>query len=143
MSETMTTPDGERPRVLLADDEPDITESIRFCLEQEGCEVETASNGHEALGAVRAWAPHLVLLDVMMPKENGYRVCRFVKEDAERSGKDAPLVFLVTARKLDDPERERTFAEFSQCDGVVYKPFDMEAIVELVKAKLAQRLAPV
>ena len=68
----------ERPRILVVDDEADISATVAFCLEQEGFDVKTAGNGYEALGVVRAWLPHLVLLDVMMPGENGYRVCRLV-----------------------------------------------------------------
>ena len=136
---TINGTDGEVPRILIADDESDIAETVRFCLEQEGCEVQVACNGHEALGAIRAWRPHVALLDVMMPRENGYRVCRFAKEDAD-AGLIPPItIFLVTARKLDDPERERTFAEFSRCDGVVYKPFDLEELLSLVKRHLAER----
>lgn len=123
---------AEAPRVLLVDDEPDIIEPVRFCLEQEGYDVQTACNGHEALGAVRAWAPQLVLLDVMLPRENGYRVSRFVKEDVARHAIAPVKVVLVTARKLDDPEREKAFAEFSQADGVVYKPFDLDELLDLV-----------
>lgn len=131
---------GEVPRILLADDEPDIAETLRFCLEQEGCEVQVACNGHEALGAIRSFRPHVALLDVMMPRENGYRVCRFAKEDADRGAIPPLRIYLVTARKLDDPERERTFAEFSRCDGVVYKPFDLEELLALVRNELAERV---
>jgi CheY-like chemotaxis protein len=121
-------------RVLLVDDEPDLTSSVAYCLEQEGHEVKTAVNGWEALGAVRAWQPHLVLLDVMMPHENGYRVSRFIKEDVRR-GLLPPLgVILVTARKLDDPDRERTFADFSCADGVIYKPYDLDELLDHVRA---------
>ena len=120
-------------RVLVVDDEPDISETIKFCLEQEGYEVRTASNGYEALGMARAWQPRLVLLDVMLPGENGYRVSRLIKEDSERGTMRETAVLLVTARKLDDPEREQTFAEFSRADGVIYKPFDLDHLIETVR----------
>jgi CheY-like chemotaxis protein len=129
-----TMGDGsETVRVLVVDDECDISESVRFCLEQEGFEVKTACNGYEALGTVRAWQPHVVLLDVMIPGENGYRVSRMVKEDVERGVIGPVAVVLVTARKLDDPQREETFADFSRADGVVYKPFDIDDIIAVVK----------
>ncbi len=129
-------------RILLVDDEPDITAPLLFCLQQEGYDVRTAENGYEALGAVRAWQPQLVLLDVMLPKENGYRVSRFVKEDVARGVLPPVHVVLVTARKLDDPEREKSFAEFSQADAVVYKPFDIEAMLAMVR-RLAGEPVPV
>ena len=102
--------------------------------------MQVARNGHEALGAIRAWKPHVALLDVMMPRENGYRVSRFAKEDVDR-GLIPPLtILLVTARKLDDTEREQTFAEFSRCDGVVYKPFDLEELLSLVREHAVNRI---
>ena len=138
MLTTMHDAEGETPRVLIADDESDIAETLRFCLEQEGCEVQVARNGHEALGAIRSWRPHVALLDVMMPRENGYRVCRFAKEDADRGAIPPVKIFLVTARRLDDAKREQTFAEFSRCDGVIYKPFDLEDLIAKVRMHLLE-----
>lgn len=129
----------ERKRALVADDESDIGETIKFCLEQEGFEVRTACNGYEALGAVRAWSPHVVLLDVMMPLENGYRVSRFIKEDVDRGLLRPTPVLLVTARKLEDADREQTFAEFSRADGVIYKPFDLDELVARVQDLVGAR----
>src|SRR6185295_10022632 len=112
---------------------------VRFCLEQEGYAVMTAANGYEALGIVRAWQPHVVLLDVMLPGENGYRVSRLVKEDEERGALPPVAVVLVTARKLDDPEREQTFAQFSRADRVVYKPFDIDELLGTVRELTQER----
>ena len=123
-------------RILVVDDEPVISETVRFCLEQEGYEVRTACNGWEALGAVRSWQPHLVLLDVMLPHENGYRVSRLVKEDVDRGLLPPTAIALVTARKLDDKEREKTFADFSGADRVIYKPFDIDELVGAVSELL-------
>ncbi|MFQ5543947.1 MAG: response regulator transcription factor [Nitrospiria bacterium] len=120
-----------KQKVLIVDDEPDILESIRYHLEQENYDVSTARNGWEALGAVRAVAPDLVLMDVMMPKENGYRVSKMIKEDVA-SGRipNKMPVILLTARKLDqDPDREKMFGAFSQADNVIYKPFEMDELV--------------
>ncbi len=119
-----------KKKVLIVDDEPDILEGIQFHLEGEGYEVFTAINGWEALGAVRAIDPDLVLMDVMMPKENGYRVAKMIKDDirASKISKDVPIIIL-TARKLDtEPEREKMFDEFSQADVVLYKPFDLDEL---------------
>lgn len=125
--------EGETLRVLVVDDEPDIAESVKFCLEQEGYDVRSACNGWEALGAVRTFAPHVVLLDVMLPHENGYRVSRLIKEDADRGAIGMTAVALVTARKLEDPEREQTFSEFSRADRVLYKPFDIDDLLTAVR----------
>ena len=123
-------------KILIVDDEPDLVETLQFRLEHEGYETIVATNGWEALGAVRAQEPDLVLLDVMLPKENGYRVSKMIKEDqkAGRLPKTMP-VFLLTARNLSsEPEREGSFRDFSQADDVIYKPFDMEELMEKVRA---------
>lgn len=132
----------DKKKILVVDDEPDILESIEFHLEQEDYDVFTAVNGWEALGAVRAIEPDLVLIDVMMPKENGYRVTKMIKEDvaAGRIAKKMPVIIL-TARKLDShPEREKMFGEFSQADIVIYKPFDLDELAKHVKALLGNEV---
>lgn len=73
------------PRILLVDDEPDIVETVEYVLLREGFVVLTATNGIEAIDAVRRHRPDVVLLDVMLPGENGYRVARTIRDD-ERAG---------------------------------------------------------
>ena len=138
MNDFLPDSTGHEPlRVLVADDDNDIAETVRFCLEQEGFEVRIARNGYEALGAAHAWKPDIVLLDVMMPRENGYRVSRFLKEAIDASTLPPMSIVLVTARRLEDPDREQTFSEFSRADEVLYKPFEMDELIGLVR-----RLAP-
>ena len=64
-------------KVLIADDEPDILEILKYNLTNEGYEVITAKDGDEALEKARRHSPDLVVLDVMMPKKTGVEVCRF------------------------------------------------------------------
>lgn len=128
----------DKKKVLIVDDEPDILEGIQFHLEQEGHEVFTAINGWEALGAVRAIEPDLVVMDVMMPKENGYRVSKMIKEDlaAAKIARKLPII-LLTARRLDaDPEREGMFDHFSQADMILYKPFNLDELAVKVRGLL-------
>ncbi len=124
-----------KPRILLVDDEADIVETIRFALDMEGYDVLTASNGLEGLEKARKELPDLILMDVMMPKENGYRVSQMIRQD-EKEGKIAKRIpiILLTARNLeDDPEREKMFMNFSQADSVVYKPFEMDDLLKHVR----------
>ena len=74
-----------KPRILLVDDEPDLVDTVKFRLEQEGYEVATAADGLEALDQARRLEPDLIILDVMMPKENSRRpgVGKNVKENAD------------------------------------------------------------
>lgn len=126
-------------KILVADDEPDVLESLKFRLLLEGYEVATAADGLEALGAARSGQPDLVLLDVMMPRENGYRISRLLREDEARGVYPEGLrIVLLTARNLaSDPERERIFLEFSRADLMLYKPFDLELLVERIARLLA------
>jgi len=73
-------------RVVLVDDEPNIRETVAFILEAEGVEVETAGDGMEGLEAVRRCRPRVVLLDVMMPRLDGYEVCREIRRDPDLDG---------------------------------------------------------
>jgi DNA-binding response OmpR family regulator len=116
--------------ILIADDDSDILETLTFRLEQRGFHVVQAHDGEEAMQAFRASAPDLVILDVMMPKENGYRVARMIKE--EKTFRKIPII-LLTARNLEAyPDREKMFMDFSHADEVVYKPFEMEKLLESI-----------
>ncbi len=80
-------------RVLAVDDSPTILEMIKAILISGGYEVITASDGQEALNAARAEVPDLILLDVMLPKLDGYRVCRLLKFDQKYKG--IPIIMLT------------------------------------------------
>lgn len=90
---------GVPQEVLVADDERDIREGICALLESEGYRVRSAADGEDALRACRERKPDLLLLDVMMPKMNGYRVCGEIR----REYPDLPVIFL-TARDADTDE---------------------------------------
>jgi len=127
-----------KAKILVVDDEADIVESIRFNLELEGYEVITAADGAGALERARREHPDLIVMDVMMPIENGYRVARHLMEDyaAGRLASRIPTI-LVTARNLGpDSERERIFMDFSHVDAMIYKPFAMDDLIGRIQALL-------
>ena len=125
-------------KLLIADDEEDLLETLRLRFEIEGYEVLTAANGLEALATARERSPDLILLDVMMPGENGYRVARQIRQEESASGSPSRVpIVLLTARVLSsEPGREQMFMEFSGADRMVYKPFEMEDLVQLVRELL-------
>lgn len=125
----------------MVDDEPDVVETVRYRLEQAGHEVETADNGLVALGMVRASSYDLLILDVMLPGENGYRVAHYVREDEQQGVYENRLpIILLTARDLSaEPDREKMFMDFSGADRVIYKPFDLDDLAGLVEELLDQR----
>ncbi len=126
--------------ILLVDDDLDILETTKVALERAGFEVLTATNGLEALGAVRISRPDLILLDVMLPGENGYRVARAIREDEETGVYERRnKIILVTARDLStDPDREDIFQDFARPDDVVYKPFDLHDLLLKVRELLEE-----
>ena len=124
-------------KIIVVDDDSDIRETISFALEQEGYRVICTDNGWDALGAVRATQPNLVILDVILPRENGYRVSGLIKDDSKKGvyQKDIPII-LLTGRPMNDPDAMKVAIEFSQADYIMYKPFDMEQLVIKVKELL-------
>ena len=120
-------------RVLIADDEPNIVLSLEFLMEQSGYEVRVARNGEEALAAIEAFQPDLVLLDVMMPRKSGYEVLQAIRADPARRG---TRVILLTAKGRDvDVEKGLGLG----ADAYVTKPFATRELVARVRAMLDGR----
>lgn len=116
--------------VLVVDDEPNIVLSIKFLMKQKGYEVRTASNGAEALAALHDQVPDLILLDVMMPKPDGYEVCQKIRATAQ--WRDIPVIMLTA--KGREVEREKGFA--MGADDYITKPFATQELVAKVQAIL-------
>jgi len=126
-------------RVLVVDDEKVINRVLSDILRKEGFEVDASFDGHQALAAFKTFRPHLVIMDVMMPKENGYRVARRIKTACRtcRTLRE-PKIMLLTARDLShDPTRENTMHLFSLADTYMYKPFVVEELLEKVRSLLS------
>jgi two-component system, OmpR family, response regulator RegX3 len=117
-------------RILLADDEKDLLETVSYALRHHGLEVECVEDGEAALAAGRSGAFDLVLLDVMMPKLSGIDVCRTL-----RSESDLPIVML-TAK---DAELDRVLGLELGADDYVTKPFSMAELLSRIRAVLRRR----
>jgi DNA-binding response OmpR family regulator len=129
----------DEPRILLVDDEEDIVETVRYSLELRGYHVDVAYDGVSALAKARTGHYQLMILDVMLPGRNGYEVSRMLKEDMEK-GRISPFkILLLTARKLDHAYREEFVSTWSKADDCVYKPFELEDLIE----RIQQMLEPV
>lgn len=124
-------------KILVVDDKSDIVEIVSFCLLQEGFEVSAAFDGHQALEKARAGEPDLIVLDVMLPVENGYQVARSLREDHQK-GKlsKRPKILLLTARTVADRQREDFLQTWSGADAVMYKPFEVEELLDRVMGLL-------
>jgi CheY-like chemotaxis protein len=120
-------------RILIVDDNRDSAESLALLLEIEGNEVFTAHDGEQALAAIEAHRPDAVLLDIGLPKINGYEVARRVR--AEPWGKDVVLIALTGWGQEEDRRRSHE-AGF---DGHLVKPADPVALAQLLHSLLPSR----
>jgi DNA-binding response OmpR family regulator len=121
---------SDKSRILIVDDEADLVAVLRVGLEIEGFDVIEAADGEEGLRLAREQKPALMLLDLMLPKLDGYKVCRALKFD-ERY-KSLPILIL-SARS---GEQDRRLALDMGADGFITKPYEMKDLVAKVKHKL-------
>jgi two-component system OmpR family response regulator len=112
---------ASKPRVLVVDDEENISFLVESALQLDGIDTAKAADGFQAIAAVKTYQPHAIVLDVMMPGIDGFEVLRRLRSD----GVKTPVVFLTARDGLDDKVRGLS----SGADDYVVKPF---AIVELV-----------
>ncbi|MAG97684.1 MAG: response regulator [Alphaproteobacteria bacterium] len=119
--------------VLIADDETNIVLSLKFIMEQAGYGVRVAGDGEEAMAAIESEIPDLVLLDVMMPKRNGYDVCQAIRANPDWQG---IRVIMLTA-KGREVEREKGLA--LGADDYITKPFSTRDVVSKVKVLLGDQ----
>ncbi|MDI6807520.1 MAG: response regulator [Candidatus Eisenbacteria bacterium] len=132
----------KRGRILVVDDEEDVLTTLRHVFELNGFDVLLARNGAETLDIARRESPDLIVLDVMLPGQNGYEISRILKEEIEKGSirRDMKIVIL-TARKLDSSEREEFISTWAKADGYLYKPFKMEELIETVETLLGVKPA--
>lgn len=119
-------------KVLIVDDEQDIVESLQFVLEAAGFECHCAYNGEEGLNLAREILPDLIILDVMMPKINGFKICRLLKYDSKY--RNIPILMVTARSQMEDKQ----IGEETGVDEYITKPFELDEIVEKVKGYLGK-----
>jgi two-component system phosphate regulon response regulator PhoB len=117
----MTTTQGKR--ILIVDDEPDVTELVTYKLKREGYEVECIHNPLEIVGKARDFRPDLFILDIMMPELDGLKVCRLIRADKELS--EIPIIFLTAKGEVED----RIAGLEHGADDYIPKPFDTKELI--------------
>ncbi|MGF1502610.1 MAG: response regulator transcription factor [Paracoccaceae bacterium] len=121
--------------ILLVDDEPNIAFSLEYLMKRDGYEVRTAADGEAALARVREKKPDLVLLDVMMPKRDGYDVCQTLRADPATA--DVKIVVLTARGGALDGEKALALG----ADAFFSKPFGVEELSLRVRELLGERPA--
>jgi DNA-binding response OmpR family regulator len=116
--------------ILVVEDEPNIVLSLQFLMKKAGFDVRVASDGEQALAAVKDRAPDLILLDVMIPKRDGYDVCQTIRSNPAWSG----IYIIMLTAKGREVDREKGIA--LGANDYVTKPFSTRDLTEKVKQLL-------
>ena len=121
---------SESKKILIVDDEQDIVETLKFMLEAQGYECFCAYDGEAGLTLAKEIIPDLMILDVMMPKMNGYKISRLLKYDNKY--KNIPII-MVTARSQDD---DKAIGQETGVNEYVTKPFELDDLISKVNKYL-------
>lgn len=121
--------------ILVVDDDPDLVETVAMMLESKGCEIGRAYDGVEGQESIRQRRPDLIVLDVMMPRKDGYQLCAELK--ADESTRSIPIV-LLTAVGEAVPTTSYTHADgmSTEADEYIAKPIDIESMWNIVSGLL-------
>lgn len=122
--------DTKPKRILVVDDEPDVTDLVAYHLKSKGFTVETLNDPNSSIGTARSFLPDLVILDVMMPELNGIQICRMLRADPKL--KSVPVVFLTAKAE----EGDRIQGLETGADDYICKPFSTKELVLRVQTIL-------
>ena len=126
---------NEKTRILLVDDEPDFCAIVQGNLEKEGFDVEVAYDGTEGLEKIKSNPPDAIILDVMMPEMDGYKVCKELKGDEKY--KDIPILMLTAVADKVSSTRYSHYDGISmEADDYLPKPASAEDITSSIKSLL-------
>lgn len=120
-----------KPKVLVVDDEENISFLVASALKLDGCELRVAATGREAVDAAEKFAPDVIVLDVMLPDFDGFEVLRRIRN----AGCSAPVLFLTARDDTDDKVR----GLMAGGDDYIVKPFVLEELVARVQVQLRRR----
>ncbi len=118
--------DTSKKRILVIEDEPDIVRGLRDALEFEGFEVQARGTGAEGLAAALDWGPDAVLLDLMLPDDNGYRVCETLRQ------RDETVPIIILTAKAQESDKIRGLD--AGADDYVTKPFSVAELIARINA---------
>ena len=122
-------------RILLVDDEPDLLSTLKKRLETNNYEVITASDGMEALSKAKKEKPDLIILDLMLPKMDGYKVCRMLKFDEKY--KHIPIIMFTARAEVEDEK----LGQETGADAYITKPFETNNLLSKVEELLSRKEA--
>ena len=115
-------------KVMVIDDSKTIRRTAETLLKKEGCDVITVDNGYEALSQISDLEPHIIFVDIMMPRLDGYKTCALIKMNSEH--KSTPVIMLSSKDGLFDKAKGRIVG----ADSYVTKPFSKNELLEAIQA---------
>ncbi|MBQ8285327.1 MAG: response regulator [Thermoguttaceae bacterium] len=128
----MNSTEQDKKRILIVDDDPEISESTRLALEALGYEVEVARDGATGLALAERRRPDLMILDMMMPKRSGFLVLETLRQID-----DFPTrISMITA---NEGNRHKEYAEKLGVDAYIRKPFPMDELIDAIERVLNER----
>ncbi|MBU0686850.1 MAG: response regulator [Candidatus Margulisbacteria bacterium] len=122
----------KKPHILVIEDDPDMVEAIKIRFEANNFDVSVALDGIEGLSKARTKNPDLIILDIMLPKLDGFKLCRMLKYDEKY--KSIPIIMLTAKIQKSDVSRGKEVG----ADAYITKPFKSEELIEKVKEFLAK-----
>ena len=127
-------------KILVVDDDPDIVDALYVLLEGEGYDVVSASNGEEGLARIKEENPDLIILDLLMPKLDGYGVCKTLQDPRWSKWKDIPILVLTSVREEASQRRyELETGVRMDVDDYVEKPIDPDVVMTRVRKIMARK----
>ncbi len=127
-------------KILVVDDDPDILDAVAMILESQGYEVVTARDGIEGLATLKAEQPDLMILDLLMPKMDGFAVCKELQDPKWSEHKDTPILILTSVR--EDASRRRYELETGReldIDDYLEKPMSPDVLLKRVSTLMEKK----
>jgi DNA-binding response OmpR family regulator len=127
-------------KILVVDDDPDILDAVMMILESQGYQVVTARDGIEGLAMLKAEQPDLMILDLMMPKMDGFAVCKELQDPRWSKHKDIPILILTSVR--EDASRRRYELETGlelNVDDYLEKPMAPDVLIKRVSTLMEKK----
>ena len=124
---------SEKVKILIVEDEAEMREAIKLRLEANQFEVITAADGSEGLSKSRTEKPNLIILDIMLPKLDGFRLCRMLKFD--ENYKNIPVIILTAKTQKTDINRGKEMG----AEAYITKPFKSEELLAEINELLAKK----
>jgi CheY-like chemotaxis protein len=125
-------PMDNKKLVLVVDDDPDLVEAISMKLESENYRVAKAYDGLQAWERIKQERPHLIILDVMMPKKNGYQVCDELKKDSQYA-KISVVLLTAVGESVTSTKYTHMDGKTALADEFIPKPVDLDSLMEIVR----------